>query len=77
MVAAAAAVVAVDYDFVAVDVVPAAAFAVAEHAESRWKQNLNSPLSVDNSEWKNTRTDKRKQWFCYVIGYKKQINPPL
>lgn len=33
--AAAVAVVAVDYDFVAVDVVPAAAFAVAEHAESR------------------------------------------
>lgn len=32
MVAAAAAV---DYDVVAVDVVPAAAFAVAEHAESR------------------------------------------
>ena len=35
MVAAVAAVVAVDYDFVAVDVVPAGAFAVAEHAESR------------------------------------------
>ena len=62
MVAAAAAVaVVVDYDVVAVDVVPAAAFAVAGHAESRWKQNLNSPLSKDNSEWKHTRTDKRKQ----------------
>ena len=33
--AAAAAVVVVDYDVVAVDVVPAAAFAVAGHAESR------------------------------------------
>lgn len=35
LVVAAAAVVVVDYDVVAVDVVPAAAFAVAGHAECR------------------------------------------